>query len=100
MLGALNIAKGNYQQAAANLKNDYTNLAALAEILNKNYASAEVILDGVKNKDAMTSYLQAINFARQGNVAPAAQALQQALRLNPNLANYAAQDLELAKVSK
>ena len=100
VLGALNIAKGNYQQAAANLKNDYTNLAALAEILNKNYASAEVILDGVKNKDAMTSYLQAINFARQGNVAPAAQALQQALRLNPNLANYAAQDLELAKVSK
>ncbi|MCR4853478.1 MAG: tetratricopeptide repeat protein [Prevotella sp.] len=100
VLGSLNIAKGNYAQAASNLKNSFNNTAALAEILNKNYASAEVILNGIKNKDAMTSYLQAINAARQGNTAPAAQFLQQALQKDPSLATYAAKDLELRNVSK
>ena len=100
VLGSLNIAKGNYAQAAANLKNSFNNTAALAEILNKNYASAEVILQGIQNKDAMTSYLQAINAARQGNNGPAAQFLQQALRMDPSLGTYAAKDLELRNVSK
>ena len=100
VLGSLNIAKGNYAQAAANLKNSFNNTAALAEILNKNYASAEVILQGIKNKDALTSYLQAINAARQGNNGPAAQFLRQALNMDPSLATYAAQDLELRNVSK
>ncbi|MBR3472716.1 MAG: hypothetical protein IKH22_09080 [Prevotella sp.] len=100
VLGSLNIAKGNYAQAAANLKNSFNNTAALAEILNKNYASAEVILNGIKNKDAFTSYLQAITAARQGNNGPAAQFLQQALTKDPGLAAYAAKDLELRNVSK
>ena len=100
VLGSLNIAKGNYAQAAANLKNSFNNTAALAEILNKNYASAEVILQGIQNKDAMTSYLQAVNAARQGNNGPAAQFLQQALRMDPSLGTYAAKDLELRNVSK
>ena len=100
VLGSLNIAKGNYAQAAANLKNSFNNTAALAEILNKNYASAEVILNGIKNKDAFTSYLQAITAARQGNNGPAAQFLQQALPKDPGLAAYAAKDLELRNVSK
>ncbi len=100
VLGSLNIAKGNYAQAAANLKNSFNNTAALAEILNKNYASAEVILNGIKNKDAFTSYLQAITAARQGNNGPAAQFLQQALTKDSGLAAYAAKDLELRNVSK
>ena len=100
VLGALNIAKGNYAEAAKNLANAESNLAGLAELLNKNYATAEVILQGVKNKDAMTSYLQALTAARQGRTNIASSFLKEALNLDPSLATYAANDLELLNVSK
>ena len=100
VLGALNIAKGNYAEAARNLANSENNLAGLAELLNKNYASAEVILRSIKNKDAMTSYLQALTAARQGRNDIASNFLKEALRMDPSLASYAANDLELLKVSK
>ena len=100
VLGALNIAKGNYAEACKNLENSFSNTAGLAEILNKNYATADVILAGVKNKDAITSYLQAILCARQGNPDRAAGYLRTALQLDPTLAAYAANDLELRNVSK
>jgi len=100
VLGALNIAKGNYAEAAKNMANSFSNTAGLAEILNKNYATADVILAGVKNKDAITSYLQAVLSARQGNYDRAANFLRTALQLDPSLANYAANDLELRNVSK
>ena len=100
VLGALNIAKGNYAEAAKNLANAESNLAGLAELLNKNYATAEVILQGVKNKDAMTSYLQALTAARQGRTNIASNFLKEALNLDPSLATYAANDLELLNVSK
>ena len=100
VLGALNIAKGNYAEAAKNLANAESNLAGLAELLNKNYATAEVILQGVKNKDAMTSYLQALTAARQGRTNVASNFLKEALKLDPSLASYAANDLELLNVSK
>ena len=100
VLGSLNIAKGNYAEAAKNLKDSFNNTAALAEILNKNYATAEVVLNGIKNRDAMTDYLQAIRTARQGNTGAAASFLKNAIQKDPKLASYAANDLELLNVSK
>ena len=100
VLGALNIAKGNYAEAAKNLANSESNLAGLAELLNKNYATAEVILNSVKNKDGMTKYLQALVAARQGRSSIASSFLKEALNLDPSLAAYAANDLELLNVSK
>ena len=100
VLGALNIAKGNYAEAAKNLTNAESNLAGLAELLNKNYATAEVILNSVKNKDGMTKYLQALVAARQGRSSIASNFLKEALNLDPSLAAYAANDLELLNVSK
>jgi tetratricopeptide (TPR) repeat protein len=100
VLGALNIAKGNYAEAAKNLTNAESNLAGLAELLNKNYATAEVILNSVKNKDGMTKYLQALVAARQGRSSIASGFLKEALNLDPSLAAYAANDLELLNVSK
>ena len=100
VLGSLNIAKGNYAEAAKNLKDSFNNTAALAEILNKNYATAAVVLNGIKNRDAMTDYLQAILSARQGNTSAAANFLKDAIQKNPKLAGYAANDLELINVSK
>ena len=100
VLGALNIAKGNYAEAAKNLANSESNLAGLAELLNKNYATAEVILNSVKNKDGMTKYLQALVAARQGRSSIASGFLKAALILHPSLAAYANNDLELLNVSK
>ncbi|MBQ7716690.1 MAG: hypothetical protein IJT55_04185 [Prevotella sp.] len=100
VLGNLNLAKGNYAAAADYLKDSFNNSAALAEILNKNYATAAVVLNNVKNRDAMTEYLTAINCARQGNNSLAADFLKKAIQKDASLSSYAAKDLELINVSK
>ena len=99
-VGALNIAKGNYALAEQNLKEYDTNMAALAKLLNKNYAGATATLKDVKKADGLTDYLLAIVNARQGNNSAAATALQNAIRKNPSLASYAANDLEFSKVNR
>ena len=100
VLGNLNLAKGNYAQAEQDFKDVYSNSAALAQILNKNYASAAVTLKYVKNPDATTDYLKAILAARMGNTSDAAQALQTAIAKDASYAKYAANDLELKGVAK
>ena len=100
VLGNLNLAKGNYAQAEQDFKDVYSNSAALAQILNKNYASAAVTLKYVKNPDATTDYLKAILSARMGNTTDAAEALRAAIAKDSNYAKYAATDLELAKIKK
>ena len=100
VLGNLNLAKGNYAQAEQDFKDIYSNSAALAQILNKNYASAAVTLKYIKNPDATTDYLKAILGARMGNTSEATQALRNAISKDSNWAKYAANDLELKNVSK
>ncbi len=100
VLGNLNIAKGDYAAAEQNFKNSNTNSAALAQILNKNYAAAVATLQNVENKDAMTDYLTAIVLNRQGNTATAKEALQRAISADSKLAAYAANDLEVANLMK
>ena len=100
VLGNLNLAKGNYAQAEQDFKDVYSNSAALAQILNKNYASAAVTLKYVKNPDATTEYLKAILGARMGNTADAAQALRAAIAKDQSYAKYAANDIELKNVAK
>lgn len=99
-LGALQLAKGNYAQAEADFKGVNSNTAALAQIMNKNYAGATATLNNIKNKDGMTDYLMAIINARQGNNSAAASYLKSALQKYPGLAEYAANDIELANVAK
>ena len=100
ILGNLNLAKGNYAQAEQDFGEVYSNSAALAQILNKNYASAAVTLKYVKNPDATTDYLKAILAARMGNNNDAAEALRAAIAKDATYAKYAATDLELQKVAK
>ena len=100
VLGNLNLAKGNYAQAEQDFNDIYSNSAALAQILNKNYASAAVTLKYVKNPDATTDYLKAILSARMGNNTDAAEALRSAIQKDASYAKYAAGDLELQKVAK
>ena len=93
-LGNLNIAKGNYAQAEENFKDSYNNSAALAQILNKNYAAAKATLNNIKAPDGLTSYLHAVASARQGNKYAAQSYLKEALQKDPSLSAYAENDLE------
>ncbi len=97
-LGALNIAKGNYAQAEKDLEKSKTNTAALAQLLNKNYADAAKTLDKVAEPDATTDYLHAIVAARRGNKFATNSYLKDALQKDPSLKTYADNDLELSKM--
>lgn len=96
VMGNLNIAKGNYTQAANDLAGTMTNSAALAQILAKDYASAKKTLSGIKNADAITSYLQAVLAARTNDASTLASSLKNAIQQDATLAQRAANDLEFA----
>lgn len=97
-LGALNIAKGNYAQAEKDFGNSNSNTAALAQLLNKNYADAAKTLDKVAEPDGVTDYLHAIVAARRGNKFAANSYLKEVLQKDPSLKAYADNDLELSIV--
>lgn len=94
--GNLNIAKGNYVAAVQDFGDTASNSAALARILNKDYAAAVATLKAIKNPNPMTDYLMAVVLNRQGNIATAKDYLQKAINADPTLAAYAANDLEFA----
>ena len=100
IMGNLNLAKGNYAQAEQDFGETVSNSAALAQILNKNYAAASSTLKYIKNPDAVTAYLKAILNARLGNMTDAGEALREAVNKDESLAKYAANDLELIKIQK
>lgn len=97
-LGAYNIAKGNYAEAADNLKGQVNNMAALAQLLNKDYEGARVTLKQLDKKgDGISDYLRALLAARQGNSYAADTYLKDAIAKDSKLAYYAEDDLEFAK---
>ena len=75
-------------------------MAALAQLLNKNYAGAAATLDAVKTPDGLTDYLHAIVAARRGNKFATESYLNEALKKDPSLKAYADKDLELAILKK
>lgn len=99
VIGNLHIARGNYANATDELFND-NNSAALAQLLNKNYVAAEQTLKAIKQPNGLTYYLFAVLNVRQGKNDTAAKYLKEALQKDPSLAEYAKNDLELAKVNK
>ena len=99
VLGNLHLAQGNFAQAEQDFSEIYSNSAALAQILNKDYASAAVTLKYVKNPDGITEYLKAILFTRMGNLDDAKEALRAALAKDSSLSKYASNDLELKKLN-
>jgi Tfp pilus assembly protein PilF len=99
-LGNLHLAQGNYALAQQDFGYRPSNSAALAQLLNKDYARAQQTLKNVKNPNGMTDYLAAIVQARQGNTDAASSFLRSALQKDPSLKQYAEKDLELLKVKK
>lgn len=98
-MGVYNIAKGNYTAAAENLRGQNNNIAALAQILNKDYEGARVTFKQIgKDGDATTDYLHAIMCARQNNAYAAGTYLKDAISKDAKYAQYAENDLELSKV--
>ncbi|MBR1934322.1 MAG: tetratricopeptide repeat protein [Prevotella sp.] len=100
VMGNLHLAQGKYALAEQDFEEIFTNSAALAQIMNQNYAQAAVTLKYVDRADATTDYLKAIVAARTGKTAEAAEALKAAIAKDPTYAAYAAKDLELSKVAK
>ncbi|MDO4929573.1 MAG: tetratricopeptide repeat protein [Bacteroidales bacterium] len=98
IVGNLNIAKGNYAQAASDLAGVSSNSAALAQILNKDYASAASTLSTISAPDATTSYLKAILSARTGQSSTAISNLKDAIAQDSSLKSRAATDLEFASL--
>jgi tetratricopeptide (TPR) repeat protein len=99
-LGNLHLAQGNYALAQQDFGYRPSNSAALAQLLNKDYARAQQTLKNIKNPDGITDYLAAIVQARQENYDAAASFLRSALQKTPGLKTYADKDLELVKVQK
>ena len=99
-LGNLHLAQGNYALAQQDFGYRPSNSAALAQLLNKDYARAQQTLKNVKEANGMTDYLAAIVQARQGNQEAAASFLRSALQKDPTLKQYADKDLELKSIRK
>ena len=100
VVGNLHLAQGNYALAQQDFGYHPSNSAALAQLLNKDYSTAQQTLKNVQQPDAMTDYLAAIVQARQGNNDAAVSFLRSALQKDPSLRAYADKDLELKNVSK
>ncbi len=98
VLGNLQVASGNYAQAAQSLKGVNTNSAALAQILNKDYTSAAKTLGNVARPDALTSYLKAIVAARTNQDASVVSNLKDAIAKDSSLKQRAAKDLEFVNL--
>lgn len=96
VLGNLQVAAGNYTQAAQCLKGVNSNSAALAQLLNKDYAEASKTLAKVARPDATTSYLKAIVAARSGQDSSVLSNLKEAFAKDSSLKQRAAKDLEFA----
>lgn len=101
VMGALNIVKGNYKQAATDYAGVNNNMSALANILSGDYAQARAIFNQIEeNGDALTDYLHAILAARENNNWSATGYLNDAISKDPSLKQYAEDDLEFVNAKK
>ena len=97
--GAVNFVKGNYKKAAFDYKDVNNNMAALAQIMAKDYSAARATFNQIgENGDALTNYLHAVLSAREGNKFAAKSNLDDAIEKDPSLKQYAEDDLEFANI--
>ncbi len=98
-MGVYYLQQGNVPQAISSFGDVKSNNAALARILNKDYAAARDILAAIPTPDATTYYLTAVLGARTGNESMVLSNLRQAARLDPSMLARAKQDMEFARYS-
>lgn len=96
-MGTLLTQQGNYAAACQSFGNVKSNNAAVAQICANNLSDAEATLNAIKNKDAMTYYLQAIVGARTNNSDAVSTNLAKAVSMDNALKAKAINDIEFAK---
>lgn len=96
-MGVYYLQQGDYPAAVKAFGSAKTNNAALAQILTKDYSTANCTLEAVANPDATTYYLNAVLGARTNNADKVMTNLRKAIKLDDSLANKALNDLEFAK---
>jgi len=96
-MGMVNVKKGNYSQAVINFGSSCLFNAALAQTLNKEYTKALKTLGCIPEPNAMTDYLRAVVYARQGQSANMFKSLEAAEAAQPDLKQMAKTDLEFGK---
>lgn len=96
-MGIVNVKKGNYSQAVNNFGSVCLFNAALAQTLNKDYSKALKTLDCVESGYALTDYLKAVVYARQGKTDNMMKALEAAVSAKPELKKLASTDVEFGK---
>ena len=96
-LGTVFTLQGNYSRATTSFGSNYTNNAALIQILNGDYRAASNILNNVANPDGYTSYLAAIVGARTNDTEAVVTNVQKAVALDSSLKAKILKDIEFAK---
>ena len=96
-LGVYYTKKGDYNAAVRSFGDAKSNNAALAQIMVKDYNKARTTLGGITTPDATTYYLLALLGARTNNEQMVTTNLRQSFRLDSNMREIAAKDLEFAK---
>ena len=96
-LGVYFIKKGDYNAAVKSFGDAKSNNAALAQIMVKDYNKARTTLAAIPTPDATTYYLLAVLGARTNNQQMVNSNLRQSFRLDANMREMAAKDMEFAK---
>ena len=96
-LGVYYLKQGDTAAAVRAFGSSKTNNAALAQILAKDYSKAKSTLAAIPAPDATTYYLMAVLGARTNNSQMVTSNLRQAVKLDKDYANRAANDIEFSK---
>lgn len=96
-LGVYYLKQGDTSAAVRAFGSSKTNNAALAQILAKDYSKAKSTLAAIPAPDATTYYLMAVLGARTNNSQMVTSNLRQAVKLDKDYANRAANDIEFSK---
>lgn len=99
-LGLYDLMQGKTTEAVKAFGDTKSNNAAVAQIVDGNYAAAGETLAAIANPDARTYYLKAVVGARTRNQADVMTNLGKAIEKDPALAKRAAGDLEFAAYAK
>ena len=93
----IQIHNGEYAAAVTTVEGRSSNVAALAQILRRDYNKATATLGEIQNPTAITDYLKAIVGARTNNKNEVITNLRAAIEKDASLANRAKRDIEFAK---
>jgi hypothetical protein len=96
-MGVFYLKKGDYNAAVKSFGDSKSNNAALAQIMVNDYNKARTTLAAIPTPDATTYYLLAVLGARTNNQQMVTSNLRQSFRLDANMRDKAAKDMEFAK---